>query len=83
MTVTFQVSSSAEQIRNDGTHLGIQPIFDHDCPRASFCITDGLEEGHMAPVVELDMEEIRELREVLGKVEEALKPIYSGDGSMP
>jgi len=29
------------------------------------------------------MEEIRELREVLGKVEETLGPVYSGDGSMP
>jgi hypothetical protein len=81
MTVAFQVSSSAEQIRNDGNHLEIQPILDHDCPRASFCITDGLEESHMAPVMELDMEEIRELREVLGKVEETLEPIYASDSS--
>lgn len=35
----------------------------------------------MAPVIELDMEEIRELRAVLGKVEQALEPIYSGAGS--
>lgn len=75
MTITFQISSSAEQIRNEGNHLEIQPVFDPDCPRASFCITDGLEESHMAPVMELDLEEIRELREVLGKVEEALKPV--------
>lgn len=83
MTVAFHVSSSAEQIRNDGNRLEIQPILDPDCPRASFCITDGLEEGHMAPAMELDMEEIRELREVLGKVEETLGPVYAGDGSMP
>jgi hypothetical protein len=35
----------------------------------------------MAPVMELDMEEIRELREVLGKVEETLEPIYASDSS--
>jgi len=37
----------------------------------------------MAPVMELDMEEIRELREVLGKVEEALEPIYANDVPRP
>lgn len=81
MTITFQVSSSAERIRNDGYHLEVQPILDPECPRASFCISDGSVESHPSPALELDMEEIRELREVLAEVEKALEPVYSGSNA--
>ena len=56
MTVAFRVGSSAEQIDNKNNHLEIEPILDRDCPRASFCVTDGdPETTHMSPVVELEL----------------------------
>lgn len=78
MTVTFQISSSAEQIDNRDNRLEIEPILDRDCPRASFCITDNDPEArHMHPVVELDLEEIRELHGILEKVDKTLEPLWN------
>lgn len=77
MTVAFRVSSSATQIPNNDNHLEIEPILDQECPRASFLVTDGdPETTHMSPVVELDLEEIRELRDVLDKVDKTLAPLW-------
>jgi hypothetical protein len=77
MTVAFRVSSSAVRINNTANYLEVEPILDRDCPRASFCVTDGDPEStHMSPVVELDLEEVRELRDVLAKVEKTLEPLW-------
>lgn len=78
MTVAFRLSSAAAQIHNNGNHLEIEPILDRDCPRASFCVTDGDPEAtHMSPVVELDPGEIRELRGILEQIDKALEPLWS------
>lgn len=77
MTITFQVSSSAEQIRNDGHCLEIQPILDRDCLRVSLCITDAL---NPSPAIELDIEEISELRDVLARVQQDLESNQTGQG---
>jgi hypothetical protein len=78
VTVAFRVSSSAAQIPNNDNHLEIEPILDRECPRASFLVTDGDPENmHMNPVVELDLEEIRELRDILERVDKTLAPLWA------
>jgi len=75
MSVTYRISSTATTQDNS---LEVEPILDRESPRASFCITGGDPEArHMSPVVELDLEEIRELREILAKVDQALEPLWN------
>ena len=72
MTVAYRVTASATHQDN---HLEVEPILERSSPRASFCITDD-DPYSAAPVVELDLEEIRELRDILGKVEKTLEPLW-------
>lgn len=74
MSVSYRISASATAQDNA---LEVEPILDRESPRASFCVTDGdPETRHMSPVVELDFEEIRELRDILEKLEKTLQPLW-------
>ena len=79
MTVAYRISSSASQINNQGNYLEVEPIHDPDCPRASFCVSDGDPEAHLSPVVELSIDEVRELREALAKLEKDLEASDTGE----